>query len=151
MQSHDCAKYLRICAIVGLINCETGTTGPNFRCLSQFSKFILFLSLRKLSDESFLTGQKNLLLESLDGVAPLITDPPPTSFRTLSPPKNTQKKTWHLTCDMWHVTCDTWHITRDRLGEVNLLSKCQPSSSFGLGIKVFWRYFHKGLTDWPNE
>ena len=50
---------------------------------------------------------------------------------------------WHVTRDMWHVTHDMWHLTRDRNGEVNLLSKFQLPSSYGLGMKVCRRYFHK--------
>ena len=49
---------------------------------------------------------------------------------------------------MWHVTRDKWHVTHDRCGEVKLLSKFQLPSSYGLGVKVFWRYFHKG---WVRE
>ena len=43
------------------------------------------------------------------------------------------------------------------MGEVNLLSTCQSvsqslSQSVGLGLKVFWRYFHKGwLTQLINQ
>ena len=44
---------------------------------------------------------------------------------------------------MWYVTCDMWHLTHDRNGKVNLLSKCQLFCSYGLGMKVCWRYFHK--------
>ena len=44
---------------------------------------------------------------------------------------------------MWHLTPGMWHMTRDRWGQVNLLSNFQLSSSYGLGVKVFWRYFHK--------
>ena len=43
-------------------------------------------------------------IKKLDGVAPLITDPPPTSFTTLS----TKKQKKHL-----HVTRDTGHLTPD--------------------------------------
>ena len=41
---------------------------------------------------------------------------------------------WQLTGDMWHVTPDTWHVTPDmwQVGAVNLLSKCQLPSSYGL-------------------
>ena len=39
---------------------------------------------------------------------------------------------------MWHVTCDTWQVGG---GEPSL--KFQLPSSYGLGVKVFWRYFHK--------
>ena len=50
---------------------------------------------------------------------------------------------WHMTPETWHMTHDTWHMTHDRFGEVNLLSKFQHLSSYGLGLKVLWRYFHK--------
>ena len=40
---------------------------------------------------------------------------------------------WNVTCDMWHVTSDTWHVTYDIWREVNILSKCQVPSSYGLG------------------
>ena len=43
---------------------------------------------------------------------------------------------WHMIYDTWHVTCDTWR-------EVNTLSKCQVPRSYGLGVKVSWRYFRK--------
>ena len=36
-------------------------------------------------------------------------------------------------------------MTCNRLGEVDLLLKFQLSSSYGLGVDVHWRYFHKGL------
>ena len=46
---------------------------------------------------------------------------------------------------MWHMTCDRWE-------EVNLLSKFRLPSSYGLGVKLFGRYFQKGwLADWFNE
>ena len=43
---------------------------------------------------------KNLEEQKLDGVGPLITDPPPTSSTTF--PKKRKKK-----CDRWEVTPDT--------------------------------------------
>ena len=39
---------------------------------------------------------------------------------------------------MWHVICDTWQLIHDTWSEVNILSKFQVSSSYGLGVKVFW-------------
>ena len=36
---------------------------------------------------------------------------------------------------MWHITCDTWHMTHDRWEEVNLLSKVQLPSSYGLAVR----------------
>ena len=58
--------------------------------------------------------------------------------------------TWHVTHDMWHIKCDTWHLTPGtwHRGEVNLLSEFQLPSSYGLGMKVCWRYFCKG---WPSH
>ena len=63
--------------------------------------------------------------------------------------KREQKQTFvkkYMTYDIWHVTCDTWHVTYDtwQVGVVNHLSKCELPSSYGLGVKVFWRYFHIG-------
>ena len=48
----------------------------------------------------------------LDGVGPLITDPPPTSFTTLS--KKRRYIFLMVTCDMWRVTCDMCHMTGGR-------------------------------------
>ena len=76
----------------------------------------------------------------LNRVAPLVTDPPPNSFTTLSK----RKEIWPLTCDIWHMAYGIWHVIYDRWREVNLLSKFQLPSSYGFGMKVFWRYFHKG-------
>ena len=41
-----------------------------------------------------------------------------------------------------------WHLTHDRWGEVYLLSIFQLASSYGLGMKVFWRYFN---LSWPTQ
>ena len=51
-----------------------------------------------------------------------------------------------LTHDMWHTTHETWYVKYETryVGEESLLSKFQLPSSYGLGVKVFWRYFHKG-------
>ena len=54
-----------------------------------------------------------------------------------------------MTRDMWHMTHDIWHLTHDRGGgEVNLLSKYQLPSSYGLGGKVFWIF---GGKDWHTQ
>ena len=59
---------------------------------------------------------------------------------------------WHVTRDMWHMTCDTWHVTCDMLWGLNIVSKFQLPSSYGLWFMIFWRFGGKGsLTDWPNE
>ena len=61
------------------------------------------------------------------------------------PEKERNKVTHH----MLHVTLDMCYMTRDRWGELTLLSKFLLLSSYGLGVKVFWKYFHKGsLTEW---
>ena len=49
----------------------------------------------------------------LDGVGPLITDPQPISFTTLSKKRRKKGDMWRVTCDMWHITCNTWHATCD--------------------------------------
>ena len=53
----------------------------------------------------------------LDGVGPLITDPPPKSSNTLIQKKYIYWDMWHMTqhmtCDAWHVTCDMWHVASD--------------------------------------
>ena len=54
------------------------------------------------------------------------------------------RDTWHVTCDMSHVTCDIWHV----MG-VNILSEFQLPSSYNFGVKVLWRYFHKGQEGTP--
>ena len=56
-----------------------------------------------------------------------------------------------MTPDTRHVTCDTWHVTHDTWG-VNILSKFQLPSSYGLWFMIFWRFGGKGLlTDWLNH
>ena len=50
------------------------------------------------------------------------------------------------------MTCDMWTMTHDRWGEVNFLSNFELPSTNGLGVKVFWRYFHKGsLSQYINK
>ena len=50
--------------------------------------------------------------------------------------------------DMGHMTRDVWHVTCDMLRRVNILSKLQLPSSYGVGRTVSWRYFNKS---WPTE
>ena len=52
----------------------------------------------------------------------------------------------HVTHEI--VTREMWHMTQDMWWGVNILLKCQLSSSYGLGHTVSWRYFHKG---WLSE
>ena len=53
----------------------------------------------------------------------------------------------HVTNDMLHVTHETRHLTHDRWGEVNLFSKLQLPSSYGLhGIKGLLKIWRKRLT-----
>ena len=55
---------------------------------------------------------------------------------------------WHMTSDTgldtWHMTRDTWHLTSDNWRGVNILSKFQLPSSYGLGVLMFWRFGGKG-------
>ena len=73
---------------------------------------------------------KNKSTCKLDGVAPLMTDPPPISSTTLSPPP---KK--YVTLDTRHVTRDMWHVTR--LGGWTF---SQNFSSLALTICDLWYY-----------
>ena len=62
--------------------------------------------------------------------------------------KNVTCDTWHVTCDTWHVTHGTWHMTCDMLLGVNIPSKFQLPSSYGLWFMIQdigWR------TDWLNH
>ena len=81
----------------------------------------------------------------IDGVAPLMTDPPPISSTTLSGKKKKKNDTWHMTRDTWHVTRDTWHLTRDMwhltcdmFGGGWTFS--QNFSSLGLTVCDLWYY-----------
>ena len=47
--------------------------------------------------------------------------------------------TWHVTHDTWRVTRDMWHVTCDTWWGVNIITKCQLPSSFGLWFMIFWR------------
>ena len=93
---------------------------------------------------------KNFLFEDfkclkLDKVALLIRNPPTTSITIFF--LFITKNKWHVTTDTWHLTCDKWHVTSDTQGGEYCLKISGPSS-YGLRVKVFWRYFHKG---WVSE
>ena len=52
---------------------------------------------------------------------------------------------WHLTGDMWHVRCQGWW-------GVNILSKYQLLSFYGLELTMSWRFWTKeSPTQWINE
>ena len=71
-------------------------------CVQHFiSAWPALLYLKGASDDRYVSTWK------LDRLAPLITDPPSSSFYTLS------KKKKIVTSDIWHVTHDTWHMTHD--------------------------------------
>ena len=57
-----------------------------------------------------------------------------------------RKKMWHVTPDTWQMTHDVWQVTHDiwHLVGVNILSKCQLPSSYGLGVMMFQRFGGKG-------
>ena len=71
------------------------------------------------------------------------------SFRWKS--KRTVKQYIWISVDVYddkfkHMTCETWHT-----GVVTIFWKFQAPSSYGLGVTVLWRYFHKGsLTYWQT-
>ena len=50
---------------------------------------------------------------------------------------------WYVTHYMWHVTSNTRRVTCDMLYEVNILSQFQDPSSYGVRVKVFWRFWGK--------
>ena len=66
--------------------------------------------------------------------------PSPTLYRLNLTLCKKKCYTWHVTCDMWHLTCATWW-------EVNILSKFQLHSSYGLGETVSGR----SLNQWMNK
>ena len=60
--------------------------------------------------------------------------------------------TWHVTPDTWHVTHDKWHVSRDTQEVMNIASKFQVPSSYGLCVYVSWRFWTKGSpTQWINQ
>ena len=67
------------------------------------------------------------------------------------------KKEWRkeeekVTGEMWRMTRDTCQLTCDMRWEVNILSKFQLPTYYGLGVKPFWRFWGKGSpTDWLNN
>ena len=54
-----------------------------------------------------------------------------------------------VTCVASNFTRDTWHLTHEIWWEVNILSKCQLSSSYGLGVMMFWRFGGKWRVSGP--
>ena len=120
---------------------------------SQFRAIMLSLvhkvSIKQKAVKEFCFGHIILVCNmkvsdyKLDGVAPLMTDPPPISYTTLSKKKNKNKwDTWHVKCDTWHVTRDMWHVTRDmwhmtRLGGWTF---SQNFSSLALTVCDLWYY-----------
>ena len=78
---------------------------------------------------------KEVNIEKLDGVTPLIKYPPPTNSATLY-----FNFLWHITPDTWPLTRDTWQLTPDTQGVVNIVSKFQVPSSYGSEgvLKIFF-------------
>ena len=75
MQSHDCAKYLQICANFGLMNVKQEKLAlipfifhnwTKFFYNHQFLYNFYRMFLRKIVKKSILIAQNNLLLESLE-------------------------------------------------------------------------------------
>ena len=59
---------------------------------------------------------------------------------------------WNMTWDSWHVLRDMWHVTCDMLLGVNIVSKFQLPSSYGLWFMIFWRFGGKGsMIDWITK
>ena len=49
---------------------------------------------------------------------------------------------------IWHKTHNLWDVTHNTRGLMNIVSQFQVLSFWGLGVKVFWRFWTKG---WMNE
>ena len=109
----------------------------------------------------------------LDGIASLITPKKNINLSEKNKNWNVTRDIWQITCDTRHFTCDTWHMTfkmwhvtgdtwlvthdlwqmthdiwhmkHDRWREVNIPSKFQLSSSYGLGVMLFWKFGGKEL------
>ena len=83
----------------------------------------------------------------VDGLTPLITNPPQTSSTALSFFMTNKLRQQQK----WHVTHDTWYLTY-RPGVMNIVSIFQFPSCNGFGAMVFWKYYHKRwLSDWINQ
>ena len=103
--------------------------------------------------------------KKLDGVGPVDNRPSTDKLHHFFWRKK-KCDMWHVTCDMWHVTCDMWHVTHDTwhvtcdtwrdmlhmtcdmFGGVNILSKFQLLSSYGLWFMILWISGGKG---WLTE
>ena len=48
------------------------------------------------------------------------------------------------------MTCEMWYVIPDKLGGMNIVPKLQVPSSNGLGVMMFWRYFHQGILGKDN-
>ena len=60
---------------------------------------------------------------------------------------------WHLTPDTSHVTHDIWHVSCDTEGVMNIVSKFQVPSSYGLGClgcEGVLKIPNERMTDWMN-
>ena len=71
------------------------------------------------------------------GQAPLITDPPPTSFTAWSKKQTKKSVMWYMTHEMWHITHDTGQVGEVKVGKWNF---CQSISSLALTVWP-WRCF----------
>ena len=50
--------------------------------------------------------------------------------------------------DNGDLTTDTWHVTYDTWRGLTILLKFQLTSSYGLGVLLFWRFQGKGSANW---
>ena len=88
-QSHDCAKYLRICAIFFTNERKTGRTGSKFVFSSQFEQvlcFVAFLCMfqSKTFNQKIMTAQNNSLFDSLPVLSPAVPVTVPLTVPVLS-------------------------------------------------------------------
>ena len=85
----------------------------------------------------------------LNGVGPIDNKPSTNKLHLFLKKMCDICDTWHVTCDTLHVTRYKWHKTCDLLREVNILSKFQLPSPYGLWFMFFFKRIDaKG---WPTQ
>ena len=127
--------------------------GTNCNSFKENNKaYFFYLCSSSSSDLSQARGYFiNTFVSELDGVGP-VDKRPSTDYLHRFEEKKERKKsdiwqvtgdTWQVTRDRWQVTRDMWHVTPDTWCGVNILSKFHLSSSNGLGLMMFWRFWGK--------
>ena len=143
-KSRWCVICLRYIGLSRSYNSLLGTLGFSFYHQRKKMK----TKTNKPAYEPNLTGW---LLCKLDGVGPADNRPSTNMLHHFVRKKKKKCDMWHMTCDTWHVT---WHMTHDmwHVWGVNILSKFQLPSSYGLWFMILWIYGGDGwLAQLMNE